>query len=116
MRDRDLDNLLDMAARARPVPSAEFMNQVLADALAEQGRGQTPAPAITRTVTQQGWLQRLAQAFGGGPALAGVCSFLVVGLAVGYLNPGTLDYLTGGMAAAETVDLFPSTDFLMTEG
>lgn len=112
MQDRDLDDLLDMAARVRPVPSPGLMDRVLADGLAEQPRRNAPA----RMVPPQGWLQRLAQAFGGGPALAGVCSFLVVGLAVGYLNPGTLDYLTGGMAAAETVDLFPSTDFLMTEG
>lgn len=112
MQDRDLDDLLDMAARARPVPSQGLMDRVLAEALAEQPRRNAPA----RAVAARGWLQRLAQAFGGGPALAGVCSFLVVGLAVGYLNPGTLDHLTGGLAASETVDLFPSTDFLMTEG
>ena len=112
MRDRELDDLLDLAARRRPSPSAAFMDRVLADALAAQPRAVVPVAASPR----QGWMARLAAAFGGGPALAGVASFLVVGLAVGYLNPATLDLLTGGMAAAETVELFPSADFLLSEG
>ncbi len=113
MRDRDLDNLLDLAARTRPAPSPGLMDRVLADALAEQ----VATPAAPRPPVQgQGWLGRLAAAFGGGPALAGVCTFLIVGFAVGYVSPTTLDYLTGGMAAAEPLDLFPSPDFLLTEG
>ncbi len=112
MRDRDLDDLLDMAARTRPKPSPGLMDRVLADALGEQ----VLAPVMMQDAPRVGWLARLAQAFGGGPVLAGVCSFLIVGLVVGYLDPATVDYLTGGVASAETVDLFPSTDFLMTEG
>jgi hypothetical protein len=46
--------------------------------------------------------------------LAGVTSSLILGLAVGYLSPTTLDYLTGG--SSEAVELFPDTDFLTTEG
>lgn len=112
MRDRDLDNLLDMAARTRPAPSPGLMDRVLADALAEQPQLTARAVPPRRT----GWLGRLAGAFGGGPVLAGVCSSVVLGLMVGYLNPTTLDYLTGGLTGAEAVDLFPSTDFLTTEG
>jgi hypothetical protein len=116
MRDRDLDELLKRAAQARPLPSPGLMDRVLADALAEQGQIAPQASPIAAITPRPGWISRLAGAFGGGPALAGVCSFLVVGVAVGYLNPTAFDYLIGGMAGAETVDLFPTADFLMTEG
>lgn len=116
MQDSDLDDLLGQAARARPAPSAGLMDRVLADALALQ-----PGPApLVRSVSaaRPGWLSRLAAAFGGAPILAGVCASMVVGLAIGYLDPSTLDYLTSGLTGAETgtLELFPTTDFLATEG
>jgi hypothetical protein len=113
MRDRDLDKLLDLAARARPEPSPGLTDRVLADALAEQ-----PRPGVPRAAhpVESGWLSRLADAFGGGPVFAGVASSVVLGLAVGYLEPATIDYLTGGLAGAEAEDLFPTAEFLTTEG
>ncbi|MFP5479961.1 MAG: dihydroorotate dehydrogenase [Alphaproteobacteria bacterium] len=106
----DLDDLFAAARADRPQPSEALLQRVLADALAQQ-----PCPAPT-PVHRSGLLARLSAAFGGGPALAGVCSAAVVGLVLGYLNPMTYDYLTGGLTGAETVDLFPSTDFLSSEG
>lgn len=110
MRDKDLDDLLALAARNGPVPNSAFMDRVLADALAAQ-----PKPAATpERPKPAGLLSRLASAFGGGAVLAGVTSTLLLGLAVGYLNPATLDYLTGG--TAEALELFPDTGFLTMEG
>lgn len=117
MQDRDLDGLLALAARDRPTPSPALMDRVLADALALQPQpvpgwgGAAPAPA-------PGLLARLAALFGGGPVLAGVCSAAIAGVALGYLQPGSLDLLTGGLAGtgAETLELFPSADFLTNEG
>jgi hypothetical protein len=112
MQDKDLDDLLAMAATNRPVPDPVLLDRVLAQALAVQPKpAAPPAPAAPRPA---GFLARLSMAFGGGAVLAGVTSTLLLGMMVGYFSPTTLDYLTGG--SAEAVDLFPDTDFLTTEG
>jgi hypothetical protein len=110
MQDKDLDQLLGLAARQAMPPSPGLMDRVLADALALQPQPSVPVPA------RPGLLHRLSALFGGGPALAGVCTAAVAGLALGYLSPATLEVLTGTMTGAEVVDLFPSTDFLTVEG
>jgi hypothetical protein len=111
----DLDGLFASAARDRPEPSPALMDRVLADALALQ-----PQPAFVRPMPAPapGLLARLAVLFGGGPVLAGVCSAALAGVALGYLSPGTYDYVTGGLAdtATDPVELFPTTDFLTSEG
>jgi hypothetical protein len=112
MQDDELDRLLGIAAEAAPMPSAALMERVLADALAMQPEAQTlqpPAPTV-----RTGLLARLAAALGGPPALAGLGTAAVFGLALGYLSPTTMDYLTG--AAVDTADFFPEADFLTTEG
>lgn len=117
MQDKDLDALLALAANRSPQPSEALLDRVLADALAEQQAQARPVARFAPAPAPAGFFARLAGFFGGGPMLAGVVSAAVAGVAVGYLNPATLDLLTGGMAAsAETLDLFPSADFLTTEG
>jgi hypothetical protein len=106
----DLDSLLHEAARTRPLPSPALLARVEADALTLQ-----PGPVPPRRTP--GVWARLSLAFGGGPALVGVCSAAVLGVALGYANPVTLDYVTGGLAGGllgdASIDLFPVTDFLM---
>lgn len=88
------------------------MERVLADALALQ-----PEPQALRAaapIPRPGFLARLAAAIGGPPALAGLGTAAVFGLALGYLSPTTMDYLTG--ASADTAEFFPGADFLTTEG
>jgi hypothetical protein len=111
MRDDDLDDLLALAAANRPSPGPKLLERVLADALAAGPAASAPA---RRPSPSPGLLQRLAHAFGGGAVLAGVTSTLLLGLVVGYLNPATLDYLTGG--TAEAIELFPGGEFLTSEG
>jgi hypothetical protein len=111
MQDDDIDRLLAEAAERRLDPSRGLMERVLADALALQPQ---PALALPAAVPRVSLFSRIAAALGGGPALAGLCSAAAVGIAVGYLSPSVLDYLTG--ASADTVELFPDTDFLQTEG
>ena len=111
MHDKDLDDLLALAAANRPAPDEALLDRVLADALAVQPERVTPPPPVG---SRFGLLERLSLAFGGGAVLAGVTSTLLLGMMVGYLSPATLDYLTGG--SAEAVELFPDTDFLTTEG
>ena len=114
MQDKELDALLGLAAARPPAASDRLMDRVLADALAAQPRPAAiakPAPS-----PRGGVLARLAAMFGGGPVLAGVCSAAIAGIALGYLNPASVDMLTGGLGGAETLELFPSADFLTTEG
>lgn len=109
----DLDDLLATAARRPLQPSEALMERVLADALALQPAA---APAFRPAIPapRPGLLARLAAAFGGPPALAGLGTAAVFGLALGYLSPTTMDYLTG--ASADTAEFFPEAEFLTTEG
>ena len=111
MQDDELDRLLAAAARQAPTPSEALMERVLADALALQP--QTPALQPV-TAARPGMMARLAGLFGGPPALAGLGTAAVFGLALGYSSPATLDYLTG--TTTDTAEFFPEADFLTTEG
>lgn len=107
----DLDDLLGQAARRPAVPSDALLDRVLADALALQPAPIALVPASRPPRGALGWL---AAVFGGPPALAGLGTAAVFGLALGYYSPTTLDYLTGG--ASDTAEFFPEADFLTTEG
>lgn len=114
MQDDELDRLLAVAASAPVRPSDALIERVLADALALQP---APAPVALRpgpSRSRPGLLARIAAALGGGAALAGVGTAAVFGLALGYLSPTSLDYLTG--ATVDSAEFFPDADFLMTEG
>lgn len=111
MRNKDLDDLLSMAAAQRPTADPALLDRVLADAVAVRPHRPLAGSAPVRSGTL---LMRLAQAFGGGAALAGMTAALLLGLVLGYVSPGTFDHLTGN--PTEAVDLFPDTDFLTTEG
>jgi hypothetical protein len=114
MHDKDLDDLLALAARTRPTANPAFLDRVLADALAAQQPGDRPRSSAMAPARPVGLLARLALAFGGGPVLAGVTATLLLGMMVGYLSPGVADYLTGGSTGA--AEMFPDTEFLTTEG
>ncbi len=105
----DLDDLLAQAARRPAEPSKALMQRVLADGLALQ-----PPVTAAQPIPKAGFFARLAGLFGGPPALAGLGTAAVFGLALGYLSPTTLDYLTG--SSTETAEFFPEADFLSTEG
>jgi hypothetical protein len=113
MKDDDIDRLLAAAASRPAAPSEGLMERVLADSLALQPQS-APFLSAPRPLARISLLSRLAASIGGGPALAGLFSAAMVGIAIGYLSPTTLDFLTG--TSAETVELFPETDFLQTEG
>jgi hypothetical protein len=112
MQDDEIDRLLAAAAKTAPTPSDALMQRVLADALALQ-----PAPSSLRTARPSvlpSLLSRLVHSLGGGPALAGLGTAAAFGVALGYLSPSTMDYLTGN--ATDVAEFFPDADFLTTEG
>ena len=117
MQTSDLDDLLALAARRSTMPSPALMDRVTADALALQPLPMTvPRAAVARP----GLWSRLVEMLGGPAAMAGVTSAALFGVALGYLDPTTMDILAYGQGAdqaeTEAVDFFPSVDFLMTEG
>ncbi|MFN6004950.1 MAG: dihydroorotate dehydrogenase [Paracoccaceae bacterium] len=112
MQDDDLDRLLAAAARTAPKPSDTLMERVLADAYALQPVAPVMRPAVA--APRPGLLARMAAALGGAPALAGLGSAAVFGVALGYLSPTALDYLTG--TSTDAAEFFPDADFLTTEG
>ena len=112
MQDKELDALLALAAKTPPAPSPALIDRVLADARALQPM----ARRLGRPKPAPGILARLAGLFGGVPGLAVPVAAAVIGIAVGYLSPASLDLLAGGLTDSGTEDFFPSVDFLTTEG
>jgi hypothetical protein len=117
MPDDDLDKLLSLAAANPPRPSPDLMARVLADAEKAQPRVLGVAVPPAPRPAPSGLLSRLTELLGGVPGLAGVVGAAIVGFALGYLNPAALSALGTGLSAeTEALDLFPTTDFLTTEG
>jgi hypothetical protein len=104
----DLDDFFGAARRVTPAPSDALMARVLADAMAAQ------APVMVR-VQRPGWLAQLRDALGGWPAVGGLATAGVVGLAVGIAAPAGLGDLTAALlgqpADGYLVDLMPELDF-----
>jgi hypothetical protein len=115
MQDDDLDPLFARLRVAAPVPSQPLLDRVMADAIRAQPQ---LLPPRLRTVNRRSLLSRLLGQLGGLPVAAGISSAAIMGLVIGYADPTTLDMLTNGMAgyAQDASDLFPDTDFLISEG
>lgn len=118
MQNSDLDDLLALAAMHPPAPSPALIDRVVADALELQPQPRSALQPRAATVPRSGLLSRLTAMLGGPAALAGVTSAALFGVVLGYLDPTTMDILALGQATeqADAVELFPSVDFLMTEG
>lgn len=102
-----LDGLLTEAASERLTPSDRLMARIHADADALQ-----PRPAMQRRGGRSpGWLEVLADWFGGGLSLAGMSAAAVSGLYLGLVQPGELAGLAEAMTGSgvERVELLPDT-------
>lgn len=114
MGDPDLDDLFAQARKAVPVEDAALLARVYADALRLQPQPAQPMPAAKPGV----WAQLVA-ALGGRRGLAGLGTAAVVGVMLGFVQPGSVLALTEPFFAAATVDevdLMPGFDAMMTEG
>lgn len=107
-----LDDLLAQMRAAPPVPSDAFMARVIADAEAAQ-----PRPQPARRSRSVAWWVRLAGAFGGAAAVAGIGSAAFAGLVIGYVQPEPLVSLASqlGLATSESLEVLPGFDALLTE-
>lgn len=114
--DDGLERFFDAARRDAPDPSDALMARVLADALAAQ------PPAAPRPLPRPGvWaslraaLTQLRAALGGWPALGGLATAGLMGLAIGIAAPASMadlaTALLGQGADTYLVDLMPELDF-----
>ena len=103
----DLDDLFAAARRVAPAPSDALMARVLAEAMAAQ--------APLRRATRPGLLAQLREALGGWPAVGGLATAGVAGLAIGLAAPAGLADLTAALlgqpADGYLVDPLPELDF-----
>lgn len=115
MQDDDLEDLFAGLRHREPAPTTALMERVLADAVQAQP---TSGDLRVLAVRRPGLWSRIAGQFGGVTAVAGMCSAALIGLFIGYSDPTTVDYLTNGLSddMPESMDMFPTTDFLSTEG
>lgn len=111
--ETDLDALFAQARATPPEPSADFMARIEAQAHALQPRA--PFAPARRPL---GVWARLAAALGGAIALGGLgTAAMAAGLVIGYVQPEPMVNLAGsiGFGTAETIDLLPGFDALLTE-
>ena len=114
--DFDLDGLLAEAALHPAAPSGALMARILADGLALQPK---PAPALPVAVRaaapRRGLWSRLAEGFGGRGALVGMGAAAVLGLYVGYTDPGGVTALL--MQSSDGgLEMVPAAEMFLTGG
>ncbi|MBA83961.1 MAG: dihydroorotate dehydrogenase [Rhodobacteraceae bacterium] len=116
----DLDDLFAQARAQDAMPSADFMQQVLDDALAAQPGPVVVGPVVVARGRRGGRLRQFLNAVGGWPAMAGLATAGVAGLWIGVNPPDTLATTAETFLGAETdlylVDLMPGYDFTLAEG
>ncbi|MGP3697507.1 dihydroorotate dehydrogenase [Rhodobacter sp. NSM] len=106
MRESDLEDLFAEARRGAPVPSADLMTRILADAAAEMP---APVPVAPVPAPRGGRRWRVAL-FGGGGLFAGLATATLAGIWIGVAQPAPVaEALWGGSAGdqLESVDLVP---------
>ncbi|MCW1919723.1 dihydroorotate dehydrogenase [Rhodobacter sp. KR11] len=109
--DPDLDGLFKQAAAAAPLPSAQLLARVAADAAREQPRPGTPERA--KAPAPRGWAFVLADVFGGTGGLAGLTFAAVSGLWIGVAQPAALSGWTDYLGVSASMELLPSDAALL---
>lgn len=119
MSETEFDALFDAARAQDRVPSGDLVARILADADSVAAVAEAKA-VVTKPGTRPGWLAGLVAAIGGWPAVAGLATAAVTGVAIGVASPDTIDSWTGGTVTAalgyEVNDLIPSVGDLLEEG
>jgi len=121
LKDFELDDLFETARNTAPVPSADLVARMMADADAELSAN---ARAKSSSVpVKRGLFAGILTGIGGWPAVAGLATATVAGVMIGAATPDTLDALdnlSGGYLASvtgyELDDLVPSLGDLLVEG
>lgn len=99
--DAMLDEVFAAGRADAPVPSADLLARIMADAdgVAE-GREALTEPRRKR----RSWIAGIAAVVGGWPALAGMATAAAAGVWIGAAQPEAVTTLTGGVLPATTSD------------
>mgnify|MGYP000091341386 CR=1 FL=1 len=119
LTDAELDSLFAEAAKTGPVPSADLLARVMADA--DDVVDARAVAQIAPTAKPRGWLAALLAPIGGWPAMAGLATATVAGVWIGYSPPESVsgfadDYLAGNILTYDLGDYLPSYDMISDEG
>ncbi len=115
----DLNDLFVRARVSGPEPSAALMARVLADASNAQQEMLAPKTSALPARRLPQLLDRFMAVFGGAATVSGGVMAGFTGLALGYLQPESLNSLSAILATESTaevsVDLLPNYDSLLSE-
>jgi hypothetical protein len=117
----DLESFFSAAREAAPLPRAELVARIEAEALAEQQRRARPVqPAAQR---RSGLWSRLVAGLGGAGVMAGLASTAMAGVWLGAVQPQPVANLTTSLGEVlglsmsyDQIELIPSLDPFQTEG
>jgi hypothetical protein len=125
-RDDEMAGLFEAARNRAPLPSADLIARILADAEAQAAPEPVPAAKARRAPPAPGFWATLVAGLGGWPVLAGMATATVAGVWLGFPAPEVLDTMAGGIlmpGQAETgyqlEDMVPDYGdftFLLEEG
>ncbi len=106
--DQGLDDFFAAARETEITPSDVLLARIIGDAA-----DHLPHAQITRAATPTGIVTKILDALGGWPSVAGLASASIVGLWVGYVQPGIVedftDVLISSDAESYLFDINPSS-------
>tara|TARA_R100000322_G_scaffold153547_2_gene112009 strand:+ start:628 stop:990 length:363 start_codon:yes stop_codon:yes gene_type:complete len=92
-----------------PLPSADLLNRIAADAEVVDG---ARAASVAARPPRRGVFAAMTDAIGGWPALAGMATAAVAGVWIGVAQPVALTSLTGGVLGAATTGTYELEDLM----
>lgn len=112
--DEALDSFFAAGRDTAPVPSADLVAAILADAAAEQASAGAPAPDMPR---RPGLWAGLLTSVGGWPGALGLTAAACAGILIGVAAPTLVDTLSGGVVGTANAaeGLYPSYTLLLGE-
>lgn len=110
--DAMLDSFFAAGRDEAPVPSADLLARIMADAESEATAREavTPRPKANRSL-----IAALAAMVGGWPAFAGMASAAVAGIWIGAAQPTALATLTGDVFTAGSTTSAATSDYELEE-
>ncbi|MEJ1990610.1 MAG: dihydroorotate dehydrogenase [Maritimibacter sp.] len=109
LNEAALDDLFRAARAEAPMPSADLLARVMADAEAEIAAQPAPLP-VRQAAPRKSHLRSLLEGLGGWPAVAGMITASVVGLSMGFVSPDQVNSLSGGLLLQSDMSTTSSYD------
>lgn len=124
LTETELDTLFAAARDQAPLPSADLVARVFADAEAESAAALSTAPGgVPKRApagATAGWGATLLAALGGWPAIGGLATAAIAGVVIGVASPETIESWSAGYLSSalgyEMGDFVPAIGTLLDGG